>query len=76
MAVVLVKAYERKSGQPGSRQSYAAFADANSISAWALEDVQTAQELGLLQGRERNQFAPKAAVNRAEGAQAIWQLLQ
>lgn len=76
MAVVLVKAYELQAGQSTALQSNTAFADASSISAWALDSVQTAQALGLLHGRDRNQFAPKAAMNRAESAQAIWQLLQ
>ncbi len=76
MAVMLVKAYELGTSEQADAQSLAPFADAASISAWAMNDVQTARALGLLQGRDRNQFAPQAAVNRAESAQAVWQLMQ
>lgn len=76
MAVMVIRALEVKSGKKiepvaGSK----AFADASSISKWADSYVKTAAGLGLLQGRENNQFAPKGWMTRAESAQIIYTLL-
>lgn len=76
MAIMVIRALEVKSGKKidpvvGSK----AFADASSISKWADSYVKTAAGLGLLQGRENNQFAPKGWMTRAESAQVIYTLL-
>ncbi|WP_339316370.1 pullulanase [Paenibacillus sp. FSL R10-2734] len=76
MAIMVIRALEARSGKKvepvvGSK----AFADASSISKWAASYVKAAAELGLLQGRENNQFAPKGWMTRAESAQVIYTLL-
>jgi endoglucanase len=76
MAVMLVNAVEYQTAANVDAGQAAAFEDASSISAWAQDAVNTASSLGILKGREGNQFAPKGQANRAESAQAIWQLLQ
>ncbi|WP_375102405.1 alpha-amylase family glycosyl hydrolase [Paenibacillus sp. RS8] len=76
MAVMVIRALEVKSVKKiepvaGSK----AFADASSISKWADSYVKAAAELGLLQGRGNNHFAPKGWMTRAESAQIIYTLL-
>lgn len=76
MAVMVIRALEVKSGKKiepvaGSK----AFTDASSISKWADSYVRAAAELGLLQGRGNNHFAPKGWMTRAESAQIIYTLL-
>ncbi|MEK4297035.1 pullulanase [Paenibacillus sp. FSL R5-0914] len=76
MAIMVIRALEVK---PGKKIELAVgvttFADASSISKWADSYVKTAAGLGLLQGRENNQFAPKGWMTRAESAQIIYTLL-
>jgi pullulanase len=76
MAVMVIRALEVKSGkkiEPVADST--AFTDASNISDWAEASVKAAAELGLLQGREKNQFAPKGWMTRAESAQIIYTLL-
>ncbi|MNE63906.1 Endoglucanase precursor [compost metagenome] len=76
MAAMVIRALEVKQGQKVSQSSSSAgFADAASISPWAAVYVNTAAGLGLVQGRDGNQFAPKANMTRAESAQVIFKLL-
>ncbi|WP_342565268.1 pullulanase [Paenibacillus sp. FSL R7-0345] len=76
MAAMVIRALEVKQGQKISQSAASAgFADAGSISPWAAVYVNTAAGLGLVQGREGNQFAPKANMTRAESAQVIYKLL-
>ncbi|MNB80239.1 Pullulanase precursor [compost metagenome] len=76
MAAMLIRALEVKQGQKVSLSSASAgFTDAGSISAWAAAYVNAAVELGLVQGRDNNRFAPKANMTRAESAQVIYKLL-
>jgi len=76
MAIMLLRAY-RAIGAEGKAASKDApsFADQSQISAWALEDVHAAAELGLVQGRTGGRFAPKENLTRAEIAQAIYNVL-
>ncbi|MFD2327680.1 Ig-like domain-containing protein [Cohnella sp. GCM10020058] len=52
------------------------FADANDIPAWAKAAVASAQQAGLMQGQEGNQFAPLASVTRAEAAVLIMRMIE
>ncbi|MNW63613.1 hypothetical protein D3C74_418360 [compost metagenome] len=73
---MVIRALEVKQGKKTSQSSTSAeFADASSISSWAAVYVNPAVELGLVQGRENNQFAPQAMMTRAESAQVIYKLL-
>ncbi|WP_405176032.1 pullulanase [Paenibacillus sp. FSL H8-0261] len=76
MAIMVIRALEVKSGKKiEPAVGVTTFADASSISKWADSYVKTAAGLGLLQGRENNQFAPKGWMTRAESAQIIYTLL-
>ncbi len=51
------------------------FADANSVSGWALESMQAAYGSGIISGYpEDNTIRPQATATRAELAQVIWNL--
>lgn len=76
MAVLIVRAYEHKTGKPIHAQSHADFVDRSDVSEWAKPAVDAAYERGLLQGKRNHQFDPKGAQLRSETAQVIWRLLQ
>jgi arabinogalactan endo-1,4-beta-galactosidase len=76
MAIMIVSAYEVRTGKAFTASSEATFADSAEISAWAQDAVNAAAELGFIQGRENNQFAPQDQANRAESAQIISLLLK
>lgn len=76
MAVILIRAYEKKTGKKAEQAGNASLKDSESISAWAKSSVSQAVALGLLQGRDGGLFAPKASLNRAEGAQVIHSLIK
>lgn len=77
MAVLLVRAYEYKSGAiAASGQAAADLKDGASISAWAAAGVDQAIASGLVQGRGNGSFDPTSDANRAETAQAILNLLR
>lgn len=50
------------------------YEDRNFMSDWAISSIDSLTEQGILQGRENNQFAPKAHFTRAEVAQVIYNL--
>ncbi|MCL6604556.1 MAG: pullulanase [Paenibacillus sp.] len=76
MAVMLVRALEAKQGEKmeGIARPLT-FSDASSIHEWAVAYVNTAAELGLVQGSANNQFVPEGLMTRAESAQVIYKLL-
>lgn len=76
MAIMIVKAYEFKFGAEAAVGSDPSFVDAESISSWAKDAVQMAEQLGIMQGRGEGRFVPKGSVTRAESAQVIIKLLQ
>jgi hypothetical protein len=77
MAVMLVRAYEYRQNQPVELEPAASsFDDAGQIGAWAERAVNAASSAGLLQGREGNRFEPQEQLTRAEGVQALYNLLK
>lgn len=76
MAVLLVRAYEYKSGislQASDKLSL--YADANKVSSWAIVDINKAIAAGLMTGRDEDSFEPEAVTVRSETAKAIYNLL-
>lgn len=76
MAVMLIRAYSKATGNEQPSGSTTSLNDADEISSWANQAVQSAVALGLLQGRESGAFDPKSSLLRAESAQAIINLFQ
>ncbi|WP_284645144.1 S-layer homology domain-containing protein [Paenibacillus silviterrae] len=77
MAVLLVRAHEYRNGEYSSGTNVlATYADQESVSAWAQEEVGKAIELGMLTGREDGQFDPASEALRSETAQALYRFLQ
>jgi anti-sigma-K factor RskA len=59
MAVLLARAYVLQTGLPGiAVAAVERFDDAADISEWALEGVNKALELGLLQGKREGRLDP------------------
>lgn len=84
MAVMIVRAYATLPGSQisanlsgGQADSMAAslFSDATRIQEWAKNAAVTAEQAGLIRGRGNQQFAPQAAMTRAESAQVLANLL-
>lgn len=75
MAMIIIRAYEYKTGKPVTSSIDPYFTDAASISNWAKEAVNAAAELGFIQGRGNNQFVPNGHANRAESVQVVFNLL-
>ncbi|KRE63319.1 S-layer homology domain-containing protein [Paenibacillus sp. Soil750] len=75
MAVMAVRAYEHVKGEQVTLSNTNSFSDQAQVHEWAQNAVRAAQEVGLIQGRSSNQFAPQALMTRAESAQVIANLL-
>jgi len=75
MSAVLVRAFELVSGTKLTPSTEANFSDRNTAADWALDYIDIAFEAGFVNGRDQNQFAPKAHLTRAEGAKVIHTLL-
>lgn len=76
MAVMLIRAYSKVTGNEQPSGSTTPFTDLDQISSWASNAVESAVALGLLQGRESGTFDPKSPLSRAESAQVIINLFQ
>ncbi|RKP46756.1 endoglucanase [Cohnella endophytica] len=73
MAVMIVRAYETKSGRKAPAGS-TVFADKSSIASWAQDAVRAAYALGIVKGTGSNKFDPKGLVSRTAAAQVIRQM--
>lgn len=71
---MLMRAYEYKNGKTPAPAS-APFKDQSRISSWAVDSVQSAVSLNLIQGRAAGQFDPQGITTRAESAQLIHNFL-
>lgn len=65
----------RTTGVPIDTGKTTGFSDANQMAAWARPFIAHAAELGILQGRGNNLFAPNANATRAEAVTLILTLL-
>lgn len=74
MAVILIRAYEKKIGVVDSGEVSAT--DKAKISQWALEAVEKAWAMGLVNGFEDGSFAPQDSVTRAQAAVVMVRLLE
>ncbi|MDI4648011.1 S-layer homology domain-containing protein [Cohnella hashimotonis] len=75
MAAIAIRAYEYRKGKEGAVAAADSFADMAQISVWAQNAAHKARELGFLDGRGNNRFAPKEKLTRAEGAQVLAKML-
>lgn len=58
----------------GSRT--AAFADANTVDSWAVDAIEWAVEVGIMQGRGNNELAPRDVATRAELAAILSRVMR
>ncbi len=75
MAVITVRAFKVLTGKEMPSSIEAGFPDETDISSWAKKAVQSAYELGLIQGNNHHAFVPQGEANRAESVQVISNLL-
>lgn len=71
MAVMLVKFAAYMKAELAQVQEKATFVDNDKISNYAKESVAVMQQAGIIQGREKGNFAPKDAATRAETAKML-----
>ncbi|MFD2672004.1 S-layer homology domain-containing protein [Marinicrinis sediminis] len=76
MAIMLLRAYEKRTGHTSVSAAELTFDDVNQISSWATESVQTIVSLGLMNGHSEQHFNPQGHATRAESAQVVYNLLQ
>ncbi|WP_379360510.1 MULTISPECIES: S-layer homology domain-containing protein [unclassified Paenibacillus] len=76
MVAMAMRAFRTFGEEQAAQPAATPFSDESSISKWALDDVYAAAELGLVQGRGANRFAPQGVTTRAEAAQVIQNVLQ
>ena len=72
MAVMIARAL----GAAGNSGDPTAFADDADIPAWAKGAVEALRQLGIVQGREDNRFAPGDTATRAEAAVVLLRMLE
>ncbi|WP_054028346.1 S-layer homology domain-containing protein [Bacillus sp. FJAT-28004] len=75
MVTMLIKAYEVMTSKKLDDYTGSKFDDMNQVSSWAVKYVNASVELGIINGRSENKFAPKGTATRAEAAQVIYNLL-
>lgn len=73
IAVMLYR-YMQYAGISSTRAEQTAFSDQDEISAWAQSAVNVCVAVGLMSGRDGNQFAPKGTATRAEAASVLVRL--
>ncbi|NBD23131.1 S-layer homology domain-containing protein [Paenibacillus glycinis] len=71
MVTLAMRGYALLNGKPAVTAT-APFKDEASIAAWALDNVNKAASLGLVQGRAAGEFVPLGTSTRAEAAQMIY----
>lgn len=75
MAIMLVKAYEFKHGKISLKEKpLHSFEDGTDVSEWAVEAVNKALTVKLMQGVKDGGFDPQSQATRAQNAQAIYNL--
>ncbi|WNS46321.1 glycosyl hydrolase 53 family protein [Paenibacillus sp. MMS20-IR301] len=75
MAVMLMRAYEIRTGNVTPLVSLAKFSDSDKIDNWAVNAVSAAQSLGFINGNADGFYLPQSFTNRAESAKAVSLLL-
>jgi uncharacterized protein YjdB/polygalacturonase len=76
MAIMLVNAYEFKHGKISlAAKPLQSFEDGADVSEWAVEAVNKALAVKVMQGVKDGEFDPKSQATRAQNAQAIYNLL-
>ncbi|WP_028549541.1 S-layer homology domain-containing protein [Paenibacillus sp. UNC451MF] len=77
LAGLLVKAMNfTKASTTGERFIQQTFTDEAAISSWALSDVRTAMQLGIVEGNEQGEFKPGSYTSRAEATTMLGRMLK
>jgi hypothetical protein len=74
IAIIVAKYLKLKGISTGAESQK--FADDDSIAIWAKDSANFLKSLGIMQGREGNEFDPKAGTSRAETAQLLMNLIE
>jgi len=75
-AVMLQRYAKLKGPDTGKTADLSAYADADSISAWALDAMRWANAEGLIRGRTETTLVPKGSTTRAETAAILMRYLE
>ena len=76
MAAMLLRYSDYKDYDTAQRNDLSGYADANSISTWALEALQWANSKGLITGRKADHLVPQGDTTRAETATILMRYLE
>ncbi|NQX69038.1 S-layer homology domain-containing protein [Paenibacillus alba] len=75
MVTMMMRAYAIVHGSQSTGNVGTSFTDEAEVSTWAVQFVNQAAELHLVQGRSAGVFDPKGITTRAEAAQVIYNVL-
>ena len=76
LAAILYRYTAHKGGDVSQRSTLAQFTDVSQISSWALENIQWANAVGMVNGRTATTIVPKGNATRAEAASMIQRFCQ
>ena len=76
MAKVAVNAFMYRSGAADVTGVALSFSDSNEVSGWAVEYVEKAAALNLINGMDDGSFAPNSYMTRAQGTVVISRVIQ
>ena len=71
MAMMIVRAYEHITGSSIKLENEKNYNDQNHISQHAIEAVKKLNQIGIMEGRPNNEFAPQSSSTRAEAAKVL-----
>ncbi len=74
MAAIICRAAEAKGLELKANKEKQDFTDNNTISDWALDNVYTLQQAGVISGMGDGSFAPAQQCTRAEAAKVVYEL--
>jgi len=75
MAVWIARVLEAYGYRPSDTAGTKTWKDSGQISGWAASAIQLAAETGLMNGRANGEFAPGAAMTKAEAAAIVYRML-
>lgn len=76
LAAILYRYTAHKGGDVSQRSTLAQFTDVSQISSWALENIQWANAVDMVNGRTDTTIVPKGNATRAEAASMIQRFCQ
>jgi len=76
MAVLVMRAYDYKTGKTYKADKHAPYLDTEKLGDWAVPSIDAAYELGFMTGATEKSFKPQDSAKRDQAARVLYQLIQ